>query len=417
MGDEAALEATYRFLGNERISPSQILRPHIERTHERCRQSGRVLAVFDTTELRFTGERNGLGYLSHAKSRGLLAHVGLALSADGRREPLGTLHLETITRKRVRNHAKCKADNERLRWNRGVQAVYRALPEAICVMDREADVFDLVSEMVARNQSFVLRVAQNRNTEEGPLWDLLDDMELVSTRTVKLAERRARKRSQDRKLHPARSAHLAALELRARPVRLRSPGSARNSTSQNNSTSLALHLVQVIEHEPPPSDEPVQWVLLTNLPIATQQQVDFIVDAYCARWVIEEFFKALKTGCAFEKRQLETVATVTNALAVSLPIAWLLLRLRNLGRDEPDRPALPLLSPLMLKCLRALFQQRTRKDLPDAPNCKQLLGAIAALGGHIKNNGEPGLLVLGRGLADLLHATDVAAALGLRQDL
>jgi hypothetical protein len=28
--------------------------------------------------------------------------------------------------------------------------------------------------------------------------------------------------------------------------------------------------------------------------------------------------------------------------------------------------------------------------------------AIAALGGHIKNNGDPGWLVLGRGLHDLL---------------
>src|SRR6188472_443892 len=182
MGSEASLEATYRFLGNERVSPEAILRPHWERTHERCRQQSRVLAVFDTTELRFNGERKALGYLSHGNGRGLFAHVGLAVSADGRREPLGTLHLETIARsdkKKRRRSTVGMADNERLRWDRGVEAIYEVLPQAICVMDREADVFELVSGMAMRGQHFVVRARQNRNTEEGPLWDLLQDTELV----------------------------------------------------------------------------------------------------------------------------------------------------------------------------------------------------------------------------------------------
>ena len=147
------------------------------------------------------------------------------------------------------------------------------------------------------------------------------------------------------------------------------------------------------------------------MPIKTKKDVDFIVDAYRARWVIEEFFKALKSGCALEKRQLESVHSVANLIAVSLPIAWLLLRLRHLSRDEPDRPAGALLSPLMLKCLRILLVTKKRKPLPARPTCKELTWAIAGLGGHITNNGEPGIIVLGRGLADLLVATGIAEAL------
>jgi hypothetical protein len=155
----------------------------------------------------------------------------------------------------------------------------------------------------------------------------------------------------------------------------------------------------------------VEWVLLTSVPIATPRDVDFIVDAYRARWVIEEFFKAPKSGCAIEKPQLESVRSVTNALAVSLPIAWLLLRLRHLSRDTPDAPATKLLAPLMMTCLRVMLMERTRQSLPERPTCKQLTWAIAALGGHIKNNGEPGLIVLGRGLARLLAAAEVTAAM------
>jgi IS4 transposase len=47
-------------------------------------------------------------------------------------------------------------------------------------------------------------------------------------------------------------------------------------------------------------------MLYTSEPIDTAEQLLTIVDQYRSRWVIEEFFKALKTGCAFEKRQLES---------------------------------------------------------------------------------------------------------------
>jgi Transposase DNA-binding len=268
MKDEASLEATYRFLGNERVLAEAIMGPHRQRTQQRCQKRGRALALFDTSELRFAGEREQLGRLPN-KGRGLVAHVGLAVSADGRRAPLGIVHLETVVRTELkgRKHGSGAADNERLRWHRGAQAVYKSLPEAICVMDREADVYDLVQEMSLRQQCFVVRAAQKaRTTEAGPLFELLDDSVRVSKRTVELAERKARKRASDRGLHPARSAHAAKLEVRVRQVVLRSPNSSRNRIASKNASSLALHLVHVIERNAPAGDEPVQWVLLACRP-------------------------------------------------------------------------------------------------------------------------------------------------------
>ncbi len=419
-GSEAALEATYRFLSNTRVSAAAILEPHIKRTEQRCDEHARVLALFDTTELRFGGEREQLGYLTGPGGRGLLAHVGLAVSADGRREPLGVLHLETVVRqgpRKQRARGAGKADSEQVRWNRGVAAIADALPRAICVMDREADVFALIREMDQRDQQFIVRAAQNRSTNEGLLWELLDDMPRVGTRTVEVAERNMRPGSdRSNTRHSPRAARTVTLEIHARRVSIRSPESCGRSRQQR-AISLPMNLVQVIEPNPPPGDPAVHWLLLTDLPIDTPQQVDFIVDSYRARWVIEELFKSLKTGCALEKRQLESITSVTNALAVSLPIAWLLLRLRNLSRDEPERSAAGLLSPLMMHCLRALHSQRSSRPLPEEPTCKQVTWAIAGLGGHIRNNGEPGFIVLGRGLADLIQATDLAQSLGIDSDL
>ena len=93
--------------------------------------------------------------------------------------------------------------------------------------------------------------------------------------------------------------------------------------------------------------------LLTTEPIDTVEQIVRIVDWYRTRWLIEEFFKALKTGCAYEKRQLESLPTLLVALALLAPIAWRLLLLRHLSREPPATAATVALTPRQLQVLRA----------------------------------------------------------------
>jgi hypothetical protein len=145
--------------------------------------------------------------------------------------------------------------------------------------------------------------------------------------------------------------------------------------------------------------EPIDWTLLTQEPIDTAEQILKIVDYYRGRWMIEEYFKALKTGCSFEKRQLESLATLLNALAIFVPVAWRLLLLRGMARSHPTVPATIVLTEPQIAVLHAV----TKKPLPHDLNVEQALLAIAALGGHIKNNGQPGWQLLGRGFRKLLN--------------
>jgi hypothetical protein len=172
-----------------------------------------------------------------------------------------------------------------------------------------------------------------------------------------------------------------------------------------------LNVVRVWEAAPPDGEEPVEWVLFTSDPIDSEEQILQIVDRYRARWTIEEYFKALKTGCAYESRQLEDFNSLTNALAVFAPIACTLLDLRSQARRTPDAPAELILSQTQIEVLRALG----RTPLPKAPTQRDVLLAIAALGGHIKWNGDPGWLTLGRGYADLLMLTAGWEAAKLQQ--
>jgi hypothetical protein len=154
----------------------------------------------------------------------------------------------------------------------------------------------------------------------------------------------------------------------------------------------------VLEPEPPADEVPVEWFLLTSLPVATPKQITYVVDCYRARWIIEEYFKALKTGCQYERRQLTTSKRLLNALAVLAPVAWRLLLLRHLSRHEPERPARDALAPSQISVLRAI----AKHPLPQKLTVREALLAIARLGGHVRANGDPGWLVLTRGFRDLL---------------
>ncbi len=161
---------------------------------------------------------------------------------------------------------------------------------------------------------------------------------------------------------------------------------------------LPVNVVHVVEVAAPAGTKPIEWTLLTTEPVATASDVLAVVDSYRARWVIEEYFKALKQGCAVEKRQLESYDALCKALAILMPIAWKLLELRSLGRADGTRPAHEALSITQLTILRACGSMKLGKK----PTCRDAMLAVAALGGHIKNNGDPGWQVLGRGLERLL---------------
>jgi hypothetical protein len=162
--------------------------------------------------------------------------------------------------------------------------------------------------------------------------------------------------------------------------------------------TIEINVVHVYEAAPPNGQEPVDWLLYTTEPVDTVQQLEIIVDSYRCRWLIEELNKALKTGCVVQKRELESYDAILNMLALSLPVAVELLALRSLARSEPTAPWNKFLSKGQLAALRHL----SHRPVPKNPTVQDVLWCIAGLGGHIKNNGQPGWQVLQRAMEDFL---------------
>jgi hypothetical protein len=405
LGDGAALEAAYRFLGNEAIEANQILEPHVRETVERCAEHDVVVVAHDTTDFKFPGKaRRDLGRMRGLEERGFFAHTSLAVTLDDWRVPIGVLHLETWTRgpkraKRRRTKAERQSDPdlESLRWLRGIDAVEEELPEhrAIHVMDREADAYDLLTMLVQARRRFIVRATFDRRVGNADrLANAVAVPPLVVTREVPLSERKPAEFEKARKIHPPRSARTATLGIKAIAVELLRPADLATELP----AKLPINVVVVEEVSTPAGESPVSWWLYTTEPIGTPSDLERIVDAYRCRWRVEEFFKALKTGCAIEKRQLETRHSLVNALAIYVPIAWRMLRHRSLAHAAGDRPASAVLTPLQIKILRRV----SRTKLPDEINTNDAFLAIAALGGHLKRNGPPGWLTIGRGYERLL---------------
>jgi hypothetical protein len=408
----AELESTYRLLSNRRVSYRGIMQGHREATAERAREAGTVLVIQDTTEMSFSGDakRSGLGRL-RSNDQGFLAHCALAVSADGSKCPLGLLDLmcwaRTGPKRRKANGSKrsgseCakQVDSESTRWAKTVESVSELVgpgTSLIHVMDREGDSYRLLSELVEKDHRFVIRVARDRcvfDEDDEPLklsetLCRLDDLVEIE---VPLSRRTASPMPGKRNTHPPRRKRTARLAFSAVAMDLKRPPYLTDEPE-----TLDLHFVYVREVDPPDGEEPVAWVLVTTEPIRTVADVTAIIGHYRARWLIEEFFKALKTGCHIEERQLESFAALTNALAIFVPIAWQMLVLRHLSRTTPEAPARAVLSDVQLEALAACAKTK----LPPRPNVRDVLFAIAALGGHIKHNGDPGWLTLARGFEQL----------------
>lgn len=410
--NDSEAEALYRFLRNDRLSLESLLGPHVVATAARCQALEEVLVVHDTTEMSFGGERARMGLTAVGpRHQAFWLHASLAVSAEGLRAPLGVIALAPFTRGAAPGPAPTwrerydDAAKESRRWTTGVRAVReRCGPtvQVIHVMDREGDSYELFTELLAADERFVVRLAHDRrltSRDDGSpekLGAALAHASICFEQTVEVAARRGARPPQARKKHPPRAQRAAHLRIAARQVTFRRPGDLRDCDLP---PGLTVNVVRAWEEAPPADQEPIEWRLVTTEPIATATQVRQVIDWYRTRWLIEEYFKCVKTGCAYEQRQLESLDTLLIALGLLAPIAWQLLLMRHLTRALSDARATVALSPRQVTVLRAT---PAGARVPPDPTVREALLAVARLGGHLRQNGEPGWLVLTRGMQTLL---------------
>ena len=289
-------------------------------------------------------------------------------------------------------------------WPAGVQAS-GATPEGclwVDVADRGADTFEFLADMHQQDGRYVIRCAHDRalagedhvatDRIHHHLLDYTRDLPALGERTVEV------RRQQKTRRKPLRKPRQAVVRVAAGPVSIAVPHFA---CGQHQSQPLELWVVHVREVAPPPGEEALEWILLTNLATETFEQACQRVDWYSCRPMVEELHKGMKTGCGIESMQFEHAERLEPMIGLLSVVAAVLLQLREAARGkEADRtPATDLLPPLFVKVLSGW-----RYKDPDRPmSVYEFCMALARLGGHLnrKSDGFPGWLTLWRGWEDL----------------
>jgi len=414
LGSSAELEAFYRFINSDGFSSVDIVAPHLAATFGRAKAQELVVAIHDTTTFEYSTERGGFGYTTHSsKVNGFISHVTLLVS-ESEATPLGVGYIETWTRagsKNVRKRStrgRIKADDdparESLRWIRGVEAIERARHEdfdVIHVTDAEGDFFDLLAKLNERQARFIIRVGKSARCvsyagQDQSVREVADTMRPVTYREIELTERNHPSKTNLSVLrkHPNRSARVARVAIASKPITLK-----KTEYCSAPAQPFKVNLVRIWEPHPPNNEPPVEWLLLTTESVANAASLKRIVDIYRKRWIIEEYFKALKSGCSLEKRQVESYDALCKVLALFIPIAYRILLLRSLERADPEAKATTLFSRVELEIMT---NAPSNKGMPPPKTVHLALLHIARLGGHIRNNGRPGWQTLAWGYEKLL---------------
>lgn len=392
----ADTEGAYRLWSNGRVKPEALYEPHFRCTGRRAGLEKRVIVVQDGSSLDETSHKatKGLGYLENKHTRGLILHPSLVVTPSGSIVGLADMQvwarpLEELGKTKDR-HSRPIFEKESYVWLLAWSNAQKRLPadvEVIGVADQEADIYELFAAPRRPGAHLVIRASGDRSVKHPARILSKAIREQPQALRFKLEVPR----------RPELPSRVAELTLRFAPLTLLLPTHACSVIPE-----VSLWAVFVEEQNPPAGAKPLQWLLLTTLPVATVEQALEVVSYYKRRWLIEQFFFILKQGCQVEKLQLESAEGMERALACYSVIAWRQLSVVQEVRLDPHGPADTLLAEHEWKALMAYHYPG--RPLPEEPPTKrEALRLIARLGGFLarKGDGEPGAKTIWKGMAHL----------------
>jgi len=417
MRTASALKAAYRLLAQKDASYQALLTPHWEQTRQAARQEPQVLLIQDTTQLDYTHHptTEGLGPVGDGHGRGLHLHTALAV-VPAPRQVLGIAYQEPFLRQPAPAGQDSKSRRRRPResqvWTRAVRAI--GPPPAggqwMHVGDAYADIYEFMVACRQEKCHFLIRVAQDRRIQDetcARLFALIAALPAQGTGTLDLPARAPRtKRIIEVSASKKRPARQAQVQISFGATTILPP--AGSSFAE----PLPVWVVRVWELDPPPEvPEPVDWRLLTSLPITTLDAAWELTPWYKCRWLAEDYHQCLKTGCSIEKRQLQEGERLIRLLGFLAPVAVRLLQLRELARLAPERLATEALPRDLVHLVATLA------EVPPATlTVARFWRAVAGLGGYLgrRRDGPPGWKTLWRGwlyVQTLLEGVHLASRL------
>ena len=319
-GNEAELEGAYRLIRNDNVSPDMIRVAGFQHTAKEAVSVAEILALEDTTSLSYKHQvAADLGKLGQKtdRSRGWWVHSVMLLDSHTTRT-IGLIHQDWWCRP---NHPEDADEKESGKWPDASHFCRERLGETmsrvISVCDREADILSYIQDKQKHNERFVIRAKHSRIIENSDikLFEYLEAQPILGTYSIDIAQK-GMKTNKGKATN--RAARKAKLTVKVASVTLNAKEGVRS-----------VNVIYAQEKASATVTEPLRWILLTTEPIETLKQALHVIDIYAARWRVEDFHKAWKTGAGAERQRMTEPQNLERAVSILAFIGVRLLQLRE----------------------------------------------------------------------------------------
>ena len=236
------------------------------------------------------------------------------------------------------------------------------------VMDRGADNFEVYCHCQEQQSEWVVRVTQKQRKihcarrKETSVGCVPGDVAAGGDLRVGVAGAGAQTCE-----HGPQPARTAKVEVRFGPLHMPVPNHQSPYVKRLSPAPIAMWVVHAVEVDAPKDVEPVEWILLTSLPVESFEDAWLVLGYYEKRWLIEEWHKALKTGCRVEHRQLKTKERLERITGLLSVVSVRLLQLKSAARTTPNRPATEVVPKRWIAMLQAARNKTRRRSRVTAP--------------------------------------------------
>jgi hypothetical protein len=409
-GGHSETMAAYRFFDNDHTAFEKILKPHQDATQQRIAAQDVVLCVQDTTELDLTRPKQqirGAGLIGSGEKRyGSYLHILEAFVPDG--TPLGAVWAKNTIRAsekpslEERNNRRKNLtsipieDKESFRWLEGyrqtIELARRSIQTTcVCVGDSESDIFEVFAEPRCDNAHLLVRMCQDRSvvqdeSEESAEYCSIRDRvyrtPVLATKQISVRARTPTVGCTTKPRQQVRKSRDSEFEIRSCSVTMNAPKHLRSRYDP-----VTMNIVLVAETNPPEGEQAIEWILMTTLPISTLAAVLTVIEYYTCRWMIEVYFKTLKSGCQVESLQFEEMDRLLSCLAVYLIVAWRVLMICRLGRSLPETSCELIFDESEWKSTcRVMYPRRKLPSKP--PSMNKMIRMVGELGGWVSTPGK-----------------------------
>lgn len=405
----AERQGAYDFVENERIAAEQLAAAAVRAAAYRARDEPIAVVAVDSSSftLRDPNDQRSVGRVGSLTggARGLQVMDALVLSEEGVALGVGgTCFWAREAVAKNRSHKRVPPEQRESRFWNEVRNKTRAEFASIApdtrlwfVHDRGSDCWPVIVDAVdhRENEYTTIRAAWDRRAFRGHrerkevtfthnerLWAVLNRSPVKGHFSLQLDANTGRQRT-------------VVIDVRACAVTLDLLPLPKQSHLRT-----PVWAVYARQRGTPPKDEkPIEWMLLTTYPVHTFEDARRVIEIYGLRWDVEALHAMWKGGGSdVEQTQLKDRTHIERWMMIHASVAARILRLTNLARLHPDRPADEEFDPYEIEAARALYA-RHRKPMPERPTIAEFVNIMAALAGASRYDGTPpGPRVLARAL-------------------